>query len=160
MLKDLIENNRVEVYEVPIPIFTRDFPANDAERSQVVQNDRLLGIIDKYNEKAIHPIRTELFDVVLRGYLTKDEIRFNEEREDGRNAQKWARIIGFTAIGASVLSRILAWWLSSGERDVTIKNPKAFQDTLKVLIVEHDVAMPDSFHAAAKSDSLPSQVKQ
>ncbi|MDR3665822.1 MAG: hypothetical protein P4L35_03155 [Ignavibacteriaceae bacterium] len=81
----------------------------------------------------------ELHDFINNNFKTKDDLKFDEEREERKKeklsrekAQKWTRITAVASIIFGLASAIIAL-IATGNRNVTILNPTKFPDTVKVM---------------------------
>jgi hypothetical protein len=83
--------------------------------------------------------KQELSKFIENQYLTNDEAKQKEEKEDRIGSQKLTRKVAYTSISisiiVSVISMIFNYLAYTTKREVIISNPKAFKDTISVYII-------------------------
>jgi hypothetical protein len=139
----LIKNGLI--VNVPIHRFPRIVMPVCCKGNEVAR--RFLTIILPYWHDQIATL-SDIYDFIKRGYLTEEEYYHKEEDRDRKKAQRLTLFISLASIVLSliisIVTTILNYRLYSTERSVTIKNPSAFLDTTKVVIVNNTDAKRNS----------------
>lgn len=86
------------------------------------------------------------------GFLTKEELIFNAEKDHWKKSLFWTKITSGIAIVGVIATTLIQIFMNKGERDVMIKNENAFQDTSKVIILKNILQNKDSLEN--KNDTL------
>ncbi|MBI3580309.1 MAG: hypothetical protein HY089_12970 [Ignavibacteriales bacterium] len=84
----------------------------------------------------------ELSDFVKNNFLTFEELKAADEATDRKTSLQLTRRVAYISIGISValavITVIINYLTYTTERTVTIKNPSAFSDTTRVLILNQE----------------------
>ena len=116
-------------------------------------DDKILSILKDYHENEIVPF-PDLNDFVARGYLTTEEFFLQEENRDRKRAQKLTLYIALISIAATLLSSLFQYLTYTTDRTVLIKNPRAFADTTKIIILNQGRVKTDSVNHMAETKKL------
>ncbi|HVN48688.1 MAG TPA: hypothetical protein VMU30_07690 [Bacteroidota bacterium] len=112
----------------PVPIFKQD--KNPYYKA--------IQIAWQYADKEIVSF-PELFDFINNNFITVEEARANQEIEDRKEALRLTRQLAYFSISISVVIAIITcifnYLTYTNDRNVIIKNPHAFSDTTKVVMI-------------------------